>query len=181
MDKRTRDFLKLWGPQEMPTATVSNGVIRPGTYPAFAMLGWVESGPGGWPSIGLLLALRRSEVSRQAGTLTMGLPLCPKTERHVCGLLQDLGWDGRVWPYKDHGWPEGTADEQPLLQLMKNGKIGATFTFPSDPDKGVPVIPVHVAKIRDTFHTAPFSETLPRYLDELRAYGTDPAPFKSDW
>lgn len=111
----------------------------------------------------------------------MGLPLSQKTEEHVCGLLLNLGWDGRVWPHKDHGWPEGTGDEASILGLLKNAKIGATLTFRSDPEKGAKTVQVYVAKSHHPFHTAPFRGTTSEHLAALRALAADPTPFKSDW
>jgi len=183
-DKKAQEFLKLWGPKSMPTAKVVHGYVRPGRYPAFGLMAWVES-RNGWPVVGIQLAILRPELDRQTGGMVMSLPLLPKTERQVCGFLQELGWDGRVWPHRDHGWPEGTPDEASLLGLLKSAKLGATLTFPSVPDKGIPTVQVYVERSKGTFHIAPFEEetasTEIKHLDALRALAADPSPFKSDW
>jgi hypothetical protein len=180
-DSKTKAFVKLWGSGDVPTAQVSHGSLRPGTYPAFALLGWLEARKG-WPIVGLRLALVPEHQRTEQTGLTMGLVVSPKTERHVCSLLQDLGWDGRVWPYKDHGWPEGTQDETPMLGLLKTAKLGATLVFRPDPEKGVPTVPIWVGRRNGPFLTAPFGEiTTVKYLEELRALATDQTPFKSDW
>jgi hypothetical protein len=181
-DARTQEFIKHWGKADMPTARVSHGTVPPGDYPAFALLGWVEQRKVGWPVVGLRMTLLNLEMNRSVGGLTMGIPLTPKSERHVCCLLQDLGWDGRVWPYKDHGWPEGAAEEMDLLGLLRAAKLGATMTFLSDPEKGTPTVRMPVLKRSGSFMVAPFGdEILPRHLEALRSLAADPTPFKSDW
>jgi hypothetical protein len=180
-DLRTNEFIRAWGVKEVPTASVSHGTVRPGVYPAFAMLAWVEQRKVGWPVVGVRLTLLQHGLDKPAGGLTMGLPLTPKSERHVCCFLQDLGWDGRCWPYKDHGWPEGTPDEDGLLRLLKAAKLGATLTFPSDPEKGTPTVRIPVLQRSGTFSVAPFGEVIPRHLDALRTLAANPTPFKSDW
>jgi hypothetical protein len=182
-DLRTNEFIRAWGVKDIPTASVSHGTIRPGIYPAFALLAWVEQRKAGWPVVGLRLTLlAQHELDKPIGGLTMGLPLTPKSERHVCCLLQDLGWDGRCWPYKDHGWPEGTEDEDGLLRLLRTSKLGATLTFPSDPEKGTPTVQIPILQRSGPFSIAPFGEVLvPRYLETLRDLAANPTPFKSDW
>ena len=181
-DPQTIEFTRAWGVKDVPTATVSNGTVRPGTYPAFALLAWVEQRKASWPVVGLQLTLLRHDMTSTIGGLTMGLPLTPKSERHVCCLLQDLGWDGRVWPYKDHGWPEDTPEGDGLLRLLRAAKLGATLTFPHDSEKGTPTVSFPVLKRSGTFSVAPFGEEIvPRHLDALRTLAANPTPFRSDW
>lgn len=180
-DPQTQEYIRIWGAKDVPTATVSHGTLRPGLHPAFALLAWVEQRKVGWPVVGMRLTVLTHGMDEACGGITMGLPLTPKSERHVCCLLQDLGWDGRVWPYKDHGWPEGTEDEQGLLKLLRASKLGATLTFPPQAS-GTPTVKIHVAKRSGPFQVAPFGDVIvPRYLDALRTLAADPTPFKSDW
>jgi hypothetical protein len=180
-DKKTQEFIKHWGKPHVPTARVSHGTLAPQDYPGFALLGWVEQRRVGWPVVGLRLTLLNSTRTKAVGGLTMGIPLTPVSERHVCCLLQDLGWDGRVWPYKDHGWPEDSPAAAELLSLLRTVKLGATMTFPEGED-GTPTVCIPVLKRSGAFQVAPFSDTIvPRYLEALRSLAADPTPFKSDW
>jgi len=178
-DKRTEEYLKVWGSQNMPTACVTEGSIRVGLYPTFVLLGWVEPHHLG-PIVALRLAILSKTMNNSIGGMVLSLPCNSMTERHVCSLLQDFGWDGRVWPYKDHGWPEGTPNEEQLLALLKKANLGATLTFPST-DEGTPVYHMPVKKKKDSYMVAPFGNIVPKHLDMLRELTNNPAPFKSDW
>lgn len=181
-DLQTQEYIRAWGIKDVPTAHVEHGKIPMGSHPAFALLGWVEQRKVGWPVVGLRLTVLTRELDKAIGALTMGLPLTPKSERHVCCFLQDLGWDGRVWPYKDHGWPEGTEEESALVSLLRTAKLGATLTFPSDPEKGTPTVKVPVTKRASTYSVAPFGDVIvPKHLETLRSLAANPTPFVSDW
>jgi len=180
-DQRTQDYIKAWGRKDVPTAVVVDGAVRPGIYPAFVVLGWTASRKKHWPVVILRLALLSKTMAKSVGGLLMSLPFNPKTERHVCSLLQDFGWDGRVWPYKDEGWPAGTPDEDQIIKLLKTENLGATFTFPADPEKGIITLRVPVKKRRGPYAVALFDKVLPKYLETLRELTADPAPFVSDW
>ena len=178
MDEITRQFVNEWGSNEVPTAKVVHGKVRPGPYYVFALLGWLEARRR-WPVVGLRLALLQDD--KNVGAVNMGLPLTPKTERHVCGFLQDLGWDGRVWPHKDHGWPEGTHDELNVIGLLRTANLGSTLTFVPNENGEIPTVLMDVAKNRVPFLTAPFHGTVPKHLEALRALASDRTPFTSDW
>jgi hypothetical protein len=100
----------------------------------------------------------------------------------VCQFLEHLGWDGRVWPYKDHGWPETTEEEEVLLALLRTAKLGATLTFPPQAP-GTPALLIPILDRSKPYSVFPFPyETpLPRRLEELRILANDTTPFKSDW
>jgi hypothetical protein len=187
-DERTQEYIKAWGRKDVPTALVTNGKVRSGTHPAFVLLGWVRKPPeklvpraAQWPVIILRLALLNKPRTKSIGGLLMTMPFNPKTERHVCSLMQDFGWDGRVWPHEDDGWPSKTTEEEPLINLLKKEKLGATFTFPSDPEKGIIALPVPVKKRRGPFALALFNEVVPKHLETLRVFASDPKPFEPDW
>lgn len=185
-DPKTQEFIRLWGKKEMPVAQVNHGKILLGDHPAFALLGWVEQRRVGWPVVGLRLSVLNplSPTSKEAeviGGITIGLPLSPKTEYHVCGFLEDLGWDGRVWPYKDHGWPEGTEDEAGLVSLLRSANMGSTLTFPPQA-LGTPTVKVPVLSTKKPFMVAPFDDApMPRHVFALRDLAANPHPFVSDW
>lgn len=181
-DQKTREYIRAWGVQHVPTAEIVLGSFPLGTYPSMAILGWVEQRKVGWPVVGVRLSVLNDTRTQAIGSLSMALPLTPTSERHVCCFLQDLGWDGRVWPYQDHGWPEGTTDEEGMLKLLKRVKLGATMTFPANPEFGTPTVLVAVTKRKGSFSVAPFGEeVIPRHLDALRTLAANPTPFKSDW
>jgi len=179
---RTQDFIRQWGLRDVPTAEVAHGKLPLGEYPMFALLAWVQQRKATWPVVGLQLSVLNKESDRVVGGLTMGLPLTPSSERHVCRLLEELGWDGRVWPYKDHEWPEGTEDEKGLLSLLRTAKLGATLTFPPHPE-GTPTVMIPVLKRSGVYSVAPFLEgpVMPRHLEALRSLAANPTPFVSDW
>jgi len=166
----------------IPTAQVSHGSPYLGQHHAFALLGWVEQRSNGWPVVGLQMTLLQMDLQTVAGGLTMGLPLTPETERRVCCFLEDLGWDGRVWPYQDSGWPEGTEDELGLLQLLRTAKLGATLTFPPQL-QGTPTISIPIKHRKKSFQVVPFGppNQAPRHLETLRTLASNPKPFLSDW
>lgn len=179
-DRNTRRFMERWGRREVPTAQVAGDAIKPGEYHAFALLGWVES-EGGSVIVGLQMAVIKEEPLTNMGLLTIGMPVTPKTELHVNALLETLGWDGRIWPYEDHGWPEGTGDDEiQLASLVMQAKLGCSLTF-VPAEQGPVMIPIHVAKSRDPFPLAPFELEVteePKHMDALRALIDDPSPFK---
>lgn len=182
LDPKTQEFIRSWGKPEMPTAQVVHGRVSIGEYPTFALLGWVEQRPHGWPVVGLRVSVLEDE-SKVIGGMTLGLPLSPKTEYQVCCLLEDFGWDGRVWPYRDHGWPEGGEDEAGLLGLLRTAKLGATLTFPPHPEFGTPTVKLPVFHSKKPFLVAPFGDgpVVPRYIFQLRDLAANPTPFVSDW
>lgn len=181
-DKTTQEFTRLWGVKDIPTAEVAHGKFSVGDYPMFVLLAWVQQRQATWPIVGARLSVLNRESTAVIGGLTIGLPLTPNSERHVCRFLEELGWDGRVWPHRDHGWPEGTEDEAGLLGLLRTAKLGSTLTFPPQP-LGTPTVIVPVLKRKGVFRVAPFPEgpVVPRHLETLRSFAADPTAFKSDW
>ena len=179
-DRKTRKFMERWGRREVPTAQVAGDAIKPGDYQAFALLGWVEAKDGA-AIVGLQMAVLKMEPLTIMGHVTLGMPVTPKTELHVNALLQSLGWDGRIWPYQDHGWPEGTGeDEIQLVSLIMQAKLGCSLTFVPQ-EEGPTMIPLYVAKSRDPFPLAPFELEVteePKHLEVLRDLIDDPSPFK---
>lgn len=179
-DRKTRKFMERWGRREVPTAQVAGDAIKPGEYHAFALLGWVEATAGA-AIVGLQMAVIKEEPLTNMGLLTIGMPVTPNTELHVNALLQSLGWDGRIWPYQDHGWPEGTGDDETqLASLVMQAKLGCSLTF-VPAGEGPVMIPIHVAKSRDPFPLAPFDLSVVeelKHVDALRDLIDDPSPFK---
>lgn len=179
-DSLTRAFLKTWGPNEVPTAQITGGSVNPGTYRCMAVLGWVEK-RAVWPVVALHTLVLRNVEYKPIATLTIVMPVTPKTELYVNALLQTFGWDGRVWPYDDDkGWPEGTgADEENLKKLLKQTAMSATLCFPSDTKDGAAVINIPIAKASSPFPLAPFQEvdSPPVHLERLRALCKDPSAF----
>jgi hypothetical protein len=178
----TQEFTRQWGVRDVPTAEVAHGKLFLDEYPMFALLAWVQQRKATWPVVGLRLSVLTKESDRVIGGLTMGMPLTPNSERHVSRILEELGWDGRIWPHKDHEWPEGTEDEPGLLTLLRTAKLGATLTFPPQPE-GTPTVTIPVLKRSGVYSVAPFSEgpVVPRHLETLRSLAANPTPFKSDW
>jgi len=179
---RTQDFINQWGVRDVPTASVAHGKVNPGEHPMFALLAWVQQRRATWPIVGVRLAVLNKQRDKSIDGLTMGLPLTPNSERHVCCFLEELGWDGRIWPHLDHGWPEGTEHEQEFLGLLRTSQLGATLTFP--PIQGsCPAVTVPVLKRSGVYLVSPFSDgpVVPRHLETLRTLAANPKPFESDW
>lgn len=177
----TNQYLEAWGTKHVPTAEVVVGKLPIREYSVFALLGWVEQRPNTWPIVGVRLTVLSKEFDSIRGALNMGLPLTPQTERHVCGFLEDLGWDGRVWPWKDHGWPEATEHETSILDILRGAKMGATLTFPPQ-EIGTPTVNVPVLHSKKPYSVAPFREGyVPKHLETLRTIAANPVAFRSDW
>jgi hypothetical protein len=179
LDSKAREILRSWTPQEMPSAQVSGGEIRPGSYRAFAAIGWVEH-RNGVPTVGLQTFVLRHD-NKHVGALTIGLPVTPRTELYVNALVQSFGWDGRVWPYdNDKGWPEGTDDEAQVLGLLARVNLASSMTFPSVGDKGVPAVRIEIPKSHGPFPLPPSTEvdSPPVHLARLRALIADPSIFQ---
>jgi hypothetical protein len=177
VDPKTREFLKSWGPHETPTAQVTDGELHPGIYRAMATTAIVEKRRL-WPVVGLQVLLLRRLEFKFVGSMTIGLPVTPKTELYVNALLQTFGWDGRVWP-DEEGWPTGTPDEQQIQQLLDRAGLISTLTFPST-ENGAPLIEMPVAKTSAPFHLAPFEEvnSPPVHLARFRALVHNPPAFR---
>lgn len=181
-DPRTKEYIQLWGRKQVPVAHVIKGKIPMGDWPSYALLAWIVQREKDWPIVGTLFTVLDDELQNSIGHVSMALPLTPVTERHVCQFLEQLGWDGRVWPYKDHGWPEGTEEEAGCVNMLRTAKIGATLTFPPQPP-GTPALLIPILDRSKPYSVFPFAyETpMPRRLETLRALANDPTPFKSDW
>jgi len=179
---KTQEFIHQWGARDVPVAETAYGRVPVGEHSMFALLAWVQQRRDTWPIVGVRLAVLNKQKDKAIDGLTMGMPLTPNSERHVCRFLEELGWDGRVWPYQDHGWPEGTDHEQEFLNLLRTSRLGATLTFPSRPE-GCPAVMVPVLKRSGTYTVAPFSDgpVVPRHLETLRTLAANPKPFESDW
>lgn len=180
-NQQTKAYIQQWGVRAVPVGTVIHGKLPVGEHPMFALLAWIERQPNR-PVVGMQLTILSEDLDQVIGAFTLGLPLTPRSERHVCHFLERLGWDGRVWPYKDHGWPEGLEEEQGLIGLLKKAKLGATLTFPPQA-AGTPVIKIPVLNRTKPFAVAPYPDETPapRQLEALRALALDPKPFQSDW
>jgi hypothetical protein len=179
-DSKTAQYLRAWGSKDTPTGVLTDGKVRPGTYPAFAVMGWTEELHNRWPAVVLRLALMQRQSEVVIGGMFLYMPFSPRSERHVCATLERLGWDGRIWPHKDHGWPEGHDEEGTILELLQKAELGATLTFPNDPNVGIPAIPIYVGKRVGcgTFHTAPYHEApMPKHLETIRQLTKDNSPF----
>jgi hypothetical protein len=182
MKQKTQDYIKAWGVKDVPVAQLLTGKFAIGAYPAFALLAWTKARPNNWPLVAIHLKLLEEDLTRTIGTLALAMPFTPKTERHVCCFLEDLGWDGRAWPVKDHGWPEDTEEGNSLLDILRAIKLGATLTFPPQ-EQGTPVLTVPVLSRTKVYSLAPFDDEppVPRHLEALRQFAAEPKPFVSDW
>lgn len=182
-DKHTRHVINTLGETRTPLGVILEGNVHPGLHHGFATLGWTHTRENTWPLVILNMALFRNIDSNPVGKMNLVLPFSPGTERYVSTVVEACGWDGRIWPYKDHGWPEGSEHEEDFLWILKEIGLGSTMTFPVDREEGIPAIPIHVAKRHGPFRTAPYIED-PRpvkYLQHLRELATDPTLFSSDW
>jgi hypothetical protein len=184
-DATTREFTRLWGAREIPTAQVTGGNITPGNYRAMATLGWMEK-RGPFAVVGVHLIILRNLEYVTIGAVTVGLPVTTRNELFVNSFLVRLGWDGRVWPYDDDkGWPDGTDDEPQIRQLMQQaGGMAATLCFAPNKDQGggVPIIPIPILKRHGPFPWAPFEGgDMPSppaaTFQRFKALCNDPSPF----
>lgn len=106
----------------------------------------------------VLLLMRGTEEPVPRGTLQLEIPVIPgENELAVVATLEQLGWDGRVWP-TDDGWPDGTDDEDQVRTLMEQATLRATLTFPPHKDHGHATLPVDVQKAQGPFLMPPLPQ-----------------------
>lgn len=189
IDEKTRDYLKKWGRREVPTAQVQGGTIAPGMHQGFAAVGWIERRQGIMPFVGVhfMVLTKNTQEPKPLGTLSLGLPVTKTTELLVNSFLHYLGWDGRVWPFdEDGGWPTESKLDAAQIRIMLSRvspPVGSTLTFPSDPEKGMKVVPIPVFKRHSPYPWAPF-EPVPEeegapavHLARFRELCQDPYQF----
>ena len=186
IDARTREYLRKWGPREVPTAQVTGGEVSPGMYRSVPCLGWIER-QGPLAVCGVHFLLMRNQEFRPIATLSLAMPVTKNTELHVNSFLHALNWDGRVWPYDgDKGWPENSEEDceniKGLLGKLAT-RVGSTLTFPPS-DLGASMLRLNVVKRSSPYPLAPF-EPLPEeietspviHLARFRELCKDPSPF----
>jgi hypothetical protein len=187
IDEKTREYMRLWGRGEVPTAQITGGKIEPGTYPALATLGWIER-RGPVALVGVHFLMLQRQAHKAMATLSLGMPVTKRTELLVNSFLHYIGWDGRVWPYDaDGGWPEKSEEDCAQIEALLAKlypKISSTLTFPSKPELGAKLIELPVLKRTAPYPLAPFepvpeSESPPvEHLDRFRELCQDPSPFQ---
>jgi hypothetical protein len=125
----------------------------------------------------VVLLIRSLEDPMPRGTLEITLPVLPENEAAVVAALARFGWDGRVWPTEE-GWPTGTQEESNIRELMRQAKLKATLTFPSD-DSGAMAQQVTVSRAAGPFLMPPLpqpeGEVDAAKLERLRGLCADPS------
>ena len=184
IDEKTRDYLRVWGRRETPTAQVTGGKVNPGTYRGLATLGWMAH-QGPVPVCGVHFLVLQNQAYTPMATLSLAMPVTKKTELHINSFLHYVGWDGRVWPFDDDGgWPgKDTADAKNLRDFLMKTKMGSTLTFPAEAEKGARLITLPIVKRSAPFPLAlfepvPDDEPAPvEHLERFRDLCKDPSPF----
>jgi len=171
------------GAECVPVAHVSGGAINSlEPHYMYPLVGWVMQRPSGWPSCMLYMSVLGLNSTTPMGTLTLSMPIGPLSERHVCRLLEDFGWDGRCWPsnHGDSDWPSNTEDQGPLSEMLRLSNLGATLTFPPK-EQGNPTILIDVSSTILPYTVHPYRlEVGPpevTYLEELRTLASHPEVF----
>jgi hypothetical protein len=184
IDDKTREYLKKWHRNEVPTAQVTGGDVTPGIYRGLACLGWFER-RGPFAICGVHFVLMHNQADKAFATLSLALPVTKNTELLVNSFLHLVGWDGRVWPYDaDGGWPEKTEDEEQVRTMLDKLKprISATLTFPPS-GRGATCLNLPVVKRSSPYPLAPFEpvpddqETPIVHINRFRELCLDPSPF----
>jgi len=187
IDAKTREYLRKWHRNEVPTAQITGGTANPGIYRALACLGWVER-RGPFAVVGVHFLLMQNQADHPLGaTLSLAMPVTKNTELLVNSFLHLVGWDGRVWPYDgDGGWPEKSDDEEQMKTLLGklHPRVSATLTFPPANDGlGNACLRLPVVKRSAPYPLAPFEpvsedqETPAVHLERFRELCKDPSPF----
>lgn len=170
--------------QRLPVGQIKSDPIK-GDFQALPLFGWVsQRAEVKTPLVMLTTLLMRSSTDpTPAGTLNIELPIFPETELATLALLEELGWDGRVWPIDD-GWPTGDVNhEEMIIALMDQALLRATLTFPPNEERGARTFPVSVQRAQGPFSMPPLPELPPswtpdeRKLERLRQLCADPKVF----
>lgn len=164
--------------RKLPVGQVMTQPLK-GEFRGLPLFGWVAMRAKTDTPLVMLGILLMREVEgelRPRGTLQIENPIFEDTELPTVALLEQLGWDGRVWPIDD-GWPQGEADEEQVLALMEQAGLRATMTFPPG-EQGHAMIPLNVQRAQGPFLMPPWEEPTQepsQYLvDKLRLICGDP-------
>lgn len=189
IDEKTREYLRLWGRPEVPTAQVTGGKVNPGTYRGLATLGWIEhrGTTVKVPVVGVHFLVLQNHSYKPMATLSLAMPVTKRTELLVNSFLHHVGWDGRVWPFDgDGGWPETSPADAEQIRIMlgkTTPKIGATLTFPAEAEQGAPLVTLPILKRNSPYPLAlfePVDDDRPApviHLKRFRELCQDPSPF----
>lgn len=156
--KIRKNVARLPSPEQtevLPIGQMLSGPLK-GEYLALPLFGWVAlRADTRMPLVMLALTLLdQIDDAGPKGAMQLELPFTPKTEQGVTHLLDNFGWDGRVWP-ADPGWPTGAGlDEEHLRSLMQSSGLAATFVFPPS-GTGVSALAINIARAKGPFYMPP--------------------------
>lgn len=143
--------------QRLPVGKVVSSPVK-GICLGLPMLGWVSLRKGTDIRL-LMLALLLLKESKIVGLLHVEIPIYPETERNALWMLQNFGWDGRVWP-QDAGWPTGTPDEPGIRHMLSEqaGLAGSLVFPPSETGAGNVAMNVEISRAKGNFFMPPLPE-----------------------
>jgi len=151
--RRTYDSAEVTEEQKrFPVGKVVSSPVK-GEFQALPVLGWISLRKGTEIKI-LNLALLLLREGKVSGMLHMDVPIYPETQSNTMAMLQNFGWDGRVWPL-DEGWPTGTPDEEGHRHLLVQTKLVATIVFPPSETGGHATLNVEVSRAKGPFFMPP--------------------------
>lgn len=165
--------------RKLPVGQVMTAPLK-GEFRGLPLFGWVAMRAKTDTPLVMLAFLLMREVEgelRPRGTLQVETPIFEgETDLPSVALLEQLGWDGRVWPVDD-GWPSGTTDEEQVLMCMDQASLRATLTFPPG-EQGHAMIPLNVQRAQGPFLMPPWEEPTEEpsqaLVDKLRRICEDP-------
>lgn len=159
-------YVRRTPPEQVAQALVSNLDLKPGPFrllPLMACIRQNESGP--LPYLMVFAGVLRNYQDDHQGSLSWRIPLNEQTIPTATRLLAAMGWDGRVWP-NDKGWPDDDARESLGLRvIMEESRLGQTFIFPPDPERGNRVLPFLLSRSRGRQFVLPVEYSLPEDVE----------------
>jgi hypothetical protein len=140
--------------QRLPVGKVVTSPVK-GEFLALPMFGWISLRKNSEIRL-LMLAVFLLREAKISGMLHIEFPVYPETERDTVWMLQEFGWDGRVWP-QDEGWPTGSGDEEDHRYMLGQVALAGSLVFPPK-SGGHPAMNVSVERARGNFFMPPLPE-----------------------
>lgn len=142
--------------QRLPVGKVAGSPVK-GSFLALPALGWVSVRKNSEIRL-LMLAVFLLRDAKLSGMLHIEFPIYPETERNTVWMLQNFGWDGRVWP-QDAGWPTGSPDDEANYQhMLGQVELAGSLVFPPSPGGGNAGMNVSVERAKGNFFMPPLPE-----------------------
>ncbi len=120
-----------------------------GEYIAIPLLGWFARRLKTRIPLVMIRFMLFDADTMPSGIFQVEFPVYPETEHDTLRYLEDLGWDGRIWP-ENPGWPDGDEVESANLRAtLETAGLSETLVFPPKAE-GAATTAVKVVVERET-------------------------------